>query len=106
MALYETTIILRPELAVADVEKAAESFSGIISKNKGKVIKKEIWGLKELAYKINKNRKGYYVHFGIEGTGETVSELRRKLKINEDVIRDLTINVKAFNDNAKDFGEE
>lgn len=106
MALYETTIILRPELATTEVEKVAEGFSTVISENKGKVIKKEIWGLKELAFKVKKNKKGYYVHYNLEGNGDTVAELRRKLKLSEDVIRDLTIQVKAFNDNAKDFGEE
>jgi small subunit ribosomal protein S6 len=106
MALFETTIILRPELATTDVEKISDNFAQIIAENKGKVIKKEIWGIKDLAYKINKNKKGYFVHFGIEGTGVMIDELKRRLKISEDVIRELTINVKAFNDNAKNFGDE
>lgn len=89
MALYETTLILRPDLATTDVEKVIANFEDVI-KSGGKTIKKEFWGLRDLAYKINKSKKGHYVHFGYEATSETVSELRRKLGISEDVIRDFT----------------
>ena len=78
MALYETTIICRPDLASSDVEKVANTFEDVI-KSGGKTIKKEFWGLRDLAYKVNKSKKGHYVHFGYEANAETVSELRRKL---------------------------
>lgn len=95
MALYETTIILRPDLAQTDVEKIAGNFEDVI-KSGGKTIKKEFWGLRDLAYKIHKSKKGHYVHFGYEANNEAVSELRRKLGISEDVIRDLTVKVEKI----------
>lgn len=102
MALYETTIILRPDLAHGDVEKVAGSFEDII-KSGGKTVKKEFWGLKDLAYKIHKSKKGHYVHFGYEANSTTVSELRRKLGISEDVIRDLTIKVDSISKEPTEF---
>ncbi len=101
MPLYETTFIVRPELAPADVEKVASSFEEVITTAGDKLVKKEFWGLRDLAYKIKKSKKGHYVHFGIDAKASTVSELRRKLGISEDVIRDLTIKVeKISNDNT------
>lgn len=102
MALYETTIILRPDLAHTDVEKIAGNFEDVI-KTGGKTIKKEFWGLKDLAYKIKKSKKGHYVHFGYEANNEAVSELRRKLGISEDVIRDLTIKVEKISKEPTEF---
>jgi len=95
MTLYETTIILRPDLAQSDVEKLAGNFEDII-KAGGKAIKKEFWGLRDLAYKINKSKKGHYIHFGFEANGPIISELKRKLRISEDVLRDLTIKVDSI----------
>jgi small subunit ribosomal protein S6 len=95
MSLYETTLILRPDLATSDVERIAGNFEEVINSG-GKTKKKEFWGLKDLAYKINKSKKGHYVHFGYEANAETVSELRRKMRISEDVIRDLTIKVESI----------
>lgn len=99
MAIYESTYILRSDLANSDVEKISENFEKIISENKGKLLKKELWGLKNLSYKIHKNKKGYYVYMGFEAEAEAVMELKRKYKISEDVIRDLTIKVDQLNDN-------
>ncbi|MDX1948935.1 MAG: 30S ribosomal protein S6 [Rickettsiales bacterium] len=101
MALYETTFIIRPELAQADVEKVVASFEEVITSAGDKLIKKEFWGLRDLAYKIKKSKKGHYVHFGFEAKASTISELRRRLGISEDIIRDLTIKVeKISNDNT------
>lgn len=102
MALYETTIICRPDLATTDVEKVANAFEDII-KSGGKTVKKEMWGLRDLAYKVKKSKKGHYVHFGYEANAETVSELRRKLKISEDVLRDLTIRVEKISKETTDL---
>jgi len=107
MALYESTIILRPDLTQADVEKVSEGFEAIVAEAKGKVVKKEFWGLRDLTYKIHKSKKGHYVHFGLDTPSEAIDELRRKFKISEDVLRDLTIKVdsiskEAGNDNFDD----
>jgi len=107
MALYESTIILRSDLTQADVEKVSENFEKIISDAKGKTVKKEFWGLRDLTYKINKSKKGYYVHFGFDTPSESIEELKRKYKLSEDVVRELTIRVdsiskEAGNDNFDD----
>ncbi len=102
MALYETTMIFRPDLAQTDVEKVAGTFEDVI-KSGGKTVKKEFWGLRDLAYKIHKSKKGHYVHFGYEANNETVSELRRKLRISEDVLRDLTIKVESISKETTQF---
>ncbi len=100
MALYESTIILRPDLTQADVEKIAQGFETIITESKGSVIKSEFWGLRDLKYKINKSKKGHYVHFGFEAENDGIAELRRKYGLSEDVIRDLTIKVESISKEA------
>ncbi len=95
MALYETTIIFRPDLAHGDVEKVAANFEEVITSG-GKIAKKEFWGLRDLGYKINKSKKGHYVHYGYEAKPAVISELRRKLRISEDVLRDLTVKVEKI----------
>ena len=95
-------MIFRPDLAQTDVEKVAGAFEDVI-KSGGKTVKKEFWGLRDLAYKIHKSKKGHYVHFGYEANNETVSELRRKLRISEDVLRDLTIKVESISKETTQF---
>ena len=102
MALYETTLILRSDLATTEVEKVTNGFEDVI-KSGGKTIKKEFWGLRDLAYKVNKSKKGHYVHFGYEATAETVTELRRKLGLSEDVIRDFTVKVEKISKETTDL---
>lgn len=93
MSFYESTFIARQDISSQDAEKLADEFSDILKKNGGKVIKKEYWGLRNLAYKINKARKGHYIMLGIEAPAEAVKEIERKYNIHEDVIRNLTIKV-------------
>lgn len=100
MALYEATLILRPDLAVSDVERISDEFSNIVTENEGKLVNKQIWGLKDLAYKVKKNKKGQFVHYNLEAGNTAINELKRKIKISEDVIRDLIVKVDTFNDNA------
>lgn len=93
MAFYECTFVARSDLSRADVQKLTDGFSKIITDAKGKVIKAEYWGLRQLAYKINKMAKGHYTMLGIEASPEALKELERNLGINEDVIRTLTVRV-------------
>ena len=79
--------------AAEQVDYLAADATGIIEANEGKVTKTETWGLKNLAYKIDRNRKAHYVLLNIEGPGDVVAELERQTRINEDVIRYLTIRV-------------
>jgi small subunit ribosomal protein S6 len=96
MPLYESTFIARQDISVPDVEKLTDTFSKIISDNGGKVVKSEYWGLRNLAYLIKKNRKGHYVMLAIDAPFEAVKEMERRMKLSEDVLRNLNIKVKEF----------
>lgn len=93
MALYEHVFLARQDLAQAQVDALAETATKIIEDNAGKVIKTETWGLRNLAYRIQKNRKAHYVLLEIDGPAGVVAELERQTSINEDVIRYMTIRV-------------
>ena len=93
MPLYEHVFIARQDLAQAQVDALAEAATGIIESNGGKVVKTETWGLRSLAYRIAKNRKGHYVMLDFEAPTPVVAELERQTQINEDVIRYMTIRV-------------
>ena len=93
MPLYEHVFIARQDLAQAQVDALAEAATGIIESNGGRVVKTETWGLRSLAYRIAKNRKGHYVMLDFEAPTPVVAELERQTQINEDVIRYMTIRV-------------
>ncbi len=93
MAFYESTFIARQDLSRQDVTKLAESLGGIIEQGGGKVVKNEYWGLKSLAYRIQKNRKGHYAMLGVEAPAAAIKEMERNMRINEDIIRALTVRV-------------
>jgi small subunit ribosomal protein S6 len=95
MPLYEHVFIARQDLAQAQVDALAETATKIIEDNGGKVVKTETWGLRSLAYRIAKNRKGHYVALDFEAPATVVAELERQTQINEDVIRYMTIRVDA-----------
>ncbi len=96
MAFYECTFIARADLSKNDVQKLAETLSKIVTDGKGKIIKNEYWGLKTLAYKINKAGKGHYTMLGIECSGEVLKEVERNILINEDIVRHLTVKVEKL----------
>lgn len=93
MALYEHVFLARQDLAQAQVDTLAEEATKIIESNDGKVTRTETWGLKSLAYPIQKNRKAHFVMLHVDGPGSVVAELERQTRINEDVIRYMTIRV-------------
>jgi len=93
MSLYEAVFVARQDMALTQVEKLAEACSKTVEDLGGKVTKTEHWGLRALAYKINKNRKGYYVLLNIDAPGAAVIELDRTMRINEDVLRHLIVKV-------------
>lgn len=96
MAFYECTFIVRADLSKADVQKLTESLAKIVTDGKGKIVKNEYWGLRSLAYKINKAGKGHYTMLGIETDAATLKELERNMGINEDIIRSLTVKVEQL----------
>ena len=93
MSLYESVFIARQDISATQVETLADQFSELIKENGGEVTKKEHWGLKNLAYRIKKNRKGHYVLFNIDAPSAAVLEMERQMRINEDVVRYLTVRV-------------
>jgi small subunit ribosomal protein S6 len=98
MALYEHVFLARQDLSQSQVDSLAAQATEIVEKNDGKVTKTETWGLKSLAYKIDRNRKAHFVMLNIEGPGSVVEELERQTRINEDVIRYMTIRVEEHED--------
>jgi small subunit ribosomal protein S6 len=96
MALYESVLIARQDISAAQVEQLTETFANIIRENGGTVGKIESWGLKTLAYKIKKNRKGHYVLFNLDAPAAAVAEMERNMSINEDVLRFMTVRVDAL----------
>jgi small subunit ribosomal protein S6 len=96
MPLYGYTFIARQDAAQTHVEQLAEQMKGVIEAGGGQVTKQELWGLRSLNFKIKKNRKGHYVHFNIDSPSAAVAEMERQLKLNEDVIRQLTVRVDEF----------
>lgn len=96
MAYYESVFIARQDVSAAQVDTLADAFTNIVQENGGKVVKKEFWGLRNLAYRIKKNRKGHYVLFNLDAPAAAVNEMERNMRINEDIIRFLTVRVEAL----------
>ena len=90
MAFYESVVIARPELTETQIDNLINNLSDIITKDGGKVVKKEQWGLRSFAYKINKNKKGHYFMLNLDSAPTIIFEYERQMRINEDVIRFLT----------------
>lgn len=95
MALYEHVMIARQDLSNAQAEGLIEHFGAILADNDGKVVASEYWGLKTMAYKINKNRKGHYAFIRSDAPAPAVQEMERLMRLHEDVMRVLTIKVNA-----------
>ena len=93
MPLYESVFIARQDIAAPQVDGLADSLQDVIEQNGGSVAKREYWGLRSLAYKIKKNRKGHYVLMNIDAPAETMHEVERQMRIHDDVLRYLTIRV-------------
>ena len=93
MAFYEGVFIARQDASAAQVEGLQDTFADLISQNGGTVTKREYWGLRNIAYRMKKNRKGHYVLFNIDGPSAAIDEFDRQLRLNEDVIRHLVVRV-------------
>jgi small subunit ribosomal protein S6 len=93
LPLYESVFIARPDISSAQVEALTEAIKTVIADNGGEVKKTEYWGLKNLAYRIKKNRKGHYGLLNLDAPAAAVSEMERTLRFNEDVLRFMTVRV-------------
>lgn len=96
MANYESVLIARQDLGASQVNTLVSDLSEVIAKNGGEVVRIDNWGLKNLAYRIKKNRKGHYVLMNISAPAAAVAEYERLMRFNEDVIRYMTVKVEEF----------
>lgn len=96
MANYESVLIARQDLGASQVSSLVSDLSGIISAQGGEVVRVDNWGLKNLAYRVKKNRKGHYVVLNISAPAQAIAEYERLMRVNEDVIRYMTIRVDEF----------
>ncbi len=96
MAYYESILVFRQDLTDVQVKEKANKFADIIKELGGSVKSTEFWGLKNLAYVIRKNRKAHYIMMNVEMDGSNISELERRSRIDEDVIRFLNVRVEEL----------
>lgn len=93
MALYEHVFLARQDITPQQVDGLVEQYKGVLEANGGKVGRVENWGLKSLTYRIKKNRKAHYVLMDIDAPAAAVHEIERQMRINEDILRYMTIAV-------------
>jgi small subunit ribosomal protein S6 len=103
MRKYEIMFVVRPDVADEDVTKLAAQMEGVVTGAGGKVEKVEKLGRRRLAYRIARQREGFYVLFVVEGTGDTVREFERRLKVMDTVIKYLTVRVDEELERAEKF---
>ena len=96
MALFEHVLVLKQELSTADLENELKNHTDTITELNGSIKYNESWGLRNLAYPINNNKKAFYEFMNIEIPGENIKTLNSKLNLNENVIRYLSVKVKEF----------
>ena len=106
MNLYEHTIIAKQNFTKSQLDTIKNKYTSLIKKNNGELIKIEDWGLLSLSYKIAKNSKGNYLHFKLKGNGKTISELEKNERIDNNLLRFLTVKVKKFDLNKNYFSKE
>ena len=95
MPLYEHVMIARQDLSNTQAESLIEHFGTVLADNGGKMLENEYWGVKTMAYKINKNRKGHYALLRTDAPAAAVQEMERLMRLHDDVMRVLTIKVDA-----------
>ena len=98
MRLYESVLIARQDISTAQVETLVDEFSKIIENGGGSIKKREYWGLRSLAYRIKKNRKGHYVMLNLETDSATLNEYERIMGLNEDILRFMTIRIEEVDE--------
>ena len=106
MNLYEHTIIAKQDISPSQIKQLVEKYSKIVEKLEGDVVKTENWGLLELSYIINKNKKGNYIHFKIKGKSKIISELEKNEKIDKNLLKYMTVRVKKFDLEANYFSNK
>jgi small subunit ribosomal protein S6 len=98
MRCYEHTFIARQDLSPQQAQALAESYTSVLTEHGAEVTKSEYWGLRNLAYRIRKNRKGHYLHLNLRASPEAIDELERQERLSDDVLRYLTVKVDELDD--------
>lgn len=98
MALYEHVIMSRPDMSSTQVEEQVENLTKKFESSDGKVVRSEYWGLRNLAYRVKKNRKAHYTLLQVDAPASALHEVERQHRINEDILRYLTIRVEEFSE--------
>ena len=93
---YECVFITRQDVSAPQVEALTDHFAKVVEDNGGTVAKREYWGLRGLAYRIRKNRKGHYTLLNIDAPAPAVHEMDRQMRLNEDIVRQLTVRVESL----------
>ena len=106
MPFFENTLITKQDLAKTELEKIKQKYTDLINENSGKVVKVEEWGLLNLARKIKRYNKGFYIHFKFQGGKDTLEEINKKIKIDASVIRHLIVKYKKLDTSKEYFSKE
>ena len=100
MSFYENLILVRPDLTPAKVAEVSKKYAQIVADKGGKVVKSEDWGLRDLAYKIQKNRKAFYVLTYLDAPADAVLELERLMRLDENLLRYMTLKIDSIPEGA------
>jgi len=105
MTFYENTLVTKQDLPKSELDKIKDKYNDVINSNSGKVVKIEEWGLLNLARKIKKYNKGFYIHFKFEGNKETLEEIKKKIKTDRSIIRHLIVKYKKLDTKNEFFNK-
>ncbi len=103
MRKYEIMFILRPDVAEEEMDRLIAQMEGVVTAAGGKVEKVDRMGRRKLAYRVRRQREGFYVLFSLEGSGETVREFERRLKVTDTVIKFLSVRIDEAQERAEKF---
>ena len=103
MAFYENTIIAKQDLPEKELNSIKATYSDLISKSSGKLVKIEEWGLMKLANKIKNYNKGFYIHYKFEGNSKTLIEFNKKIKVDSSILRHLIVKYKKLDTKTEYF---
>ncbi len=106
MSFYENTLIAKQDLPKSELDNIKEKYNELINNNSGKVMKIEEWGLLNLARKIKRYKKGFYIHYKFEGNKQTLNEINKKIKIDNSIIRHLIVKYKSLDIKNEYFKKE
>ena len=106
MAFYENTIVAKQDLPEKDLNIIKEKYNEVINSSSGKVLKIEEWGLLNLAIKIKNYKKGFYIHYKFEGNSSTLNEIKKKIKVDDTIIRHLTVKYKKLDTKNEFFKKD